>query len=306
MSARGPVAAIDLGTNSTRLLIVDAEGHLLERLMRITRLGQGVDSAGRLSEEAMQRTVDVLAEFRKVMDANGVTRARATATSAARDAENEGELARRVAEVLGVVPEVLQGEEEARLTYLGATSELDPTKGPYLVIDVGGGSTELVGGKPPGLHAVSLEIGCVRVTERFLGHDPPLWAELQAARVQVHLLVTGAVKAHPELGAAAQLIGVAGTVSALTRLEQGLLDYDRGRIHHARLGLAAIERLLGELATLSLARRLEWPELESERADVIVGGAAVLAEAMVVLGFDQLTASESDLLDGVAAELLAV
>ena len=304
MSAGGPVAAIDLGTNSTRLLILDAGGQPLERLMRITRLGQDVDRTGRLSEEAIQRTIDVLAEFRKVMDDHGVTQARVTATSAARDAANVAEFSRRVVEVLGTVPEVLDGREEARLGYMGATSELDRTEGPYLVIDVGGGSTELVGGRPPGLHAVSLEMGCVRVSERFLEHDPPLGSELEAARAYVRGLVTGAIEAQPELGGAARLIGVAGTVSALVRLDQGLDHYDRSRIHHARLRLETIERLLGGLASVSLARRREWPALEVGRADVIIGGTVVLAESMTVLGFDVLTESESDLLDGVASELL--
>jgi len=305
VSADGPVAAVDLGTNSTRLLVVGADGQPLARLMRITRLGQGVDRTGRLAEGAMERTLDVLGEFRRVTDHYRVTRIRATATSAARDADNEGEFARRVAEVLGTVPEVLKGGEEARLTYLGATSELHPTDGPYVVIDVGGGSTELVGGEPQDLRAVSLEMGCVRVTERFIEHDPPLPAELQAARTYVRGLVTGALKANPELAGAARLIGVAGTVSALVRLEAGLVDYDRSQIHLARLSLASIERLLGELAAVGLARRLERPALETERADVIIGGACVLAEAMTVLGFESLIASESDLLDGVAAELLA-
>ena len=305
MSATGPVAALDLGTNSTRLLVVDADGQPLERLMRITRLGQGVDRTGRLSEEAMRRTLEVLVEFRGVIDNFGVTRCRATATSAARDADNEGEFARRVAEVLGTAPEVLQGREEARLTYLGATTELHLTAGRCLVIDVGGGSTELVGGDPRDLRAVSLEMGCVRVTERFIEHDPPSPAELQAARGYVRALVTGALEAAPELAVAARLIGVAGTVSALVRLEAGLVHYDRSQIHHARLSLASVEHMLGELASVSLQGRLGRPALDPERADVIIGGACVLAEAMEVLGFDFLTASESDLLDGVAAELVS-
>ena len=303
-TARGPVAAIDCGTNSTRLLVVDAAGRPLERLMRITRLGQRVDRDGLLDEKAMQRTIDVLAEFRRVMNHHDVTRARATATAAARDARNTGEFARRVTEVLGTAPEVLGGEEEGRLTYLGATADLDPAGGPYLVVDVGGGSTELVGGPATALTAVSLEIGCVRGTERFLEHDPPLASELGALRVHVSQLVRGAVEAHPELGGAARLIGVAGTVAALVRLDKGILVYDWSRVHHAQLSLAAIERLVGELAAVPLERRLEWPALESERADVIVGGASVLAEAMVALGFEVLTASESDLLDGIVAELL--
>jgi exopolyphosphatase/guanosine-5'-triphosphate,3'-diphosphate pyrophosphatase len=301
----GPVAAIDCGTNSTRLLVADAAGRSLERLMRITRLGQDVDRSGRLAEEAMRRTIEVLAEFRRVMGDHGVVRARATATSAARDAENAGEFARRVTEVLGIAPEVLPGEEEARLAYLGATAELDPAAGPYLVIDVGGGSTELVGGAGAGLEVVSLEIGCVRATERFLRHDPPLPTELAAARTHVRGLVTAALDAHPALEGAARLVGVAGTVAALARLDQGLVEYDRSRIHHARVSLAAIEQLIGTLGAVPAASRAEWPALEPERADVLIGGAAVIAEAMVTLGFDELTASESDLLDGIVADLLA-
>ncbi len=305
-SARGPVAAIDCGTNSTRLLVVDAGGRTLERLMRITRLGQHVDRDGRLDERAMQRTIDVLGEFRRVMNHHDVKRARATATAAARDASNTDEFARRVTEVLGTAPEVLDGEEEGRLTYLGATAGLASAEGPYLVIDVGGGSTELVGGPATAPIAVSLEIGCVRGTERFLRHDPPLATELQALRTDVHQLVRATLEARPELGGAAHLLGVAGTVAALVRLDRGILVYDRSRVHHAQLRLAAIERLIGELGAVSLARRLERPALEPERADVIIGGATVLAEAMVALGFAELTASESDLLDGIVAELLAV
>lgn len=303
-ASAGPVAAIDLGTNSTRMLVVDDKGRPMMRLMRITRLGEGVDATGRLSEQAMERTIAVLSSFREQIDDLGVVRARATATSAARDADNQGEFARRVTAVLGTAPEVLEGAEEARLTYLGATTGLDPAEGPYLVIDVGGGSTELVGGSSPGSDAVSLEMGCVRVTERFFTNDPPLAAELDLARNYVRDLVGRAVEAHPRLGGAAMLIGVAGTVSALARLEQGLVEYDRERIHHARLSLAAIESQLDKLAVVSVEVRRSWPALETERAGVIVGGTVVLAEAMAVLGFAALTVSESDLLDGVAAELV--
>jgi exopolyphosphatase/guanosine-5'-triphosphate,3'-diphosphate pyrophosphatase len=301
----GPVAAIDCGTNSTRLLVADAGGRPLERLMRITRLGQGVDRDGSLDEQAMKRTIDVLAEFRRVMNHHGVTRTRATATAAARDAENAGEFARRVTEVLGIAPEVLDGAEEGRLTYLGATADLDPAGGPYLLLDVGGGSTELVGGAARDPTAVSLELGCVRCSERFFEHDPPLPSELAALRSHVRQLVTRTLDAHRSLRGAAQLIGVAGTVAALVRLDQGIVVYDRSRVHHARLRLDAMERLLGELSAVPVARRLEWPALEAERADVIVGGATVLAETTAALGFEVLTASESDLLDGVVAELLA-
>jgi len=274
--------------------------------MRITRLGQGVDATGRLAEDAISRTVSVLAEFREVMDDHGVVRARATATSAARDAENADEFATKVTDVLGIAPEVLPGDEEGRLAYVGATAGLDPGEGPYLVIDVGGGSTELVGGAGPTLEVASLEIGCVRVTERFFEHDPPLPGELAAARSHVRGLVQGALGARRGLAGGRRLIGLAGTVAALVRLDQGLLEYDRDRIHHAPLRLASVEHLLAVLSPEPLERRREWPGLEPERADVIIGGAVVLAEAMATLGFDVLTASEADLLDGVTAELLSL
>ena len=173
------------------------------------------------------------------------------------------------------------------------------------MIDIGGGSTELVGGGGAGLAAVSLEIGCVRVTERFLRHDPPLATELEAARSLVRGLVTGALEERPELRGASRLVGVAGTVAAFVRLDQGLIEYDRDRIHHARLTPGCDRAMARGARALPVERRRAWPTLEPERADVIVGGGAVLAEAMVTLGFDELTASESDLLDGVAAELLA-
>ncbi len=299
------LAALDCGTNSTRLLVVGASGDVRAREMTITRLGEGVDRTGRLGEEAIRRTVDVLAEFRKAIDLHGVVKKRAAATSAVRDAENAEEFLDRVVEVLGVVPEVLPGAEEGRLAYLGATAELDPRQGPYLLIDVGGGSTELVGTVGSGIVVVSLEVGCVRATERFFAHDPPLAGELEAARSYVRGLVSRAVDDHPGLKGAARLIGVAGTVAALSRLDQGLVAYDRDRIHHSQVTLAAVERLIGQLGSMTLESRLQWPALEAERADVIVGGAVVLAEAMTTLGFDALTASESDLLDGIAAELLA-
>ncbi|MGD1011572.1 MAG: DUF501 domain-containing protein [Acidimicrobiales bacterium] len=303
--ARDPVAAVDCGTNSTRLLIADCDGRALERLMRITRLGMGVDLEGRLAVDAIERTITVLAEFREVMDCHGVNRVRAATTSAGRDAANATEFVRRATAVLGVAPEVLTGPEEGRLAFRGATADLEPTGGPYLVLDVGGGSTELVGGAGPGLSAVSLEVGCVRITERFFAHDPPAASELSEARSHVRRLVTAAVEANPDLRRGAQLVGVAGSVAALVRLDQGLVTYDRSRIHHAVLTRATVERLLSELAASSAASRRALPSLEPERADVIVGGAVVLAEAMDVLGFETLIASESDLLDGIVAELLA-
>ena len=169
-------------------------------------------------------------------------------------------------------PEVLEGTEEARLTYLGATSGLEVAEGPYLVIDVGGGSTELVGGGSANTAAVSLEMGCVRVSERFFAHDPPLAAELDSARRYVRRLVAGALADEPGLSGAARLVGVAGTVSALVRLELGLVGYDRERIHHARLRRSVVEALLSELEAVAASKRRERPELETERGGGDRGG----------------------------------
>ena len=171
------VAAIDCGTNSTRLLVSE-DGRPLERRMRITRLGQGVDATGRLAPEAVERTLGTLRQYRQVMDQLGVERVRVTATSAARDAENRAELVDAVESVVGVHPELLSGEEEGRLSFLGATSGLDPAEGPFLVVDIGGGSTELVVGTEEPTGVVSVDVGCVRLTEKFLHGDPPAPEEL--------------------------------------------------------------------------------------------------------------------------------
>ena len=204
---------------------------------------------------------------------------------------------------LGQAPEVLAGPEEGRLAFAGATADLDADGGPYLLVDVGGGSTELVGGA--GGEVVSLDVGCVRATERYLAHDPPRAEELASLRAGVRRLVRDALNEHPGLAGAATLVGVAGTVAALTGIDQGLVEYDRDRIHHARLARSTVERLLGELAAVPVAVRRRRPGVEEGRVDVIVGGSAVLAAAMAVLGFDELLASESDLLDGIVAELLS-
>jgi exopolyphosphatase/guanosine-5'-triphosphate,3'-diphosphate pyrophosphatase len=304
LGGSAPVAAVDCGTNTTRLLVLGAGGQPLERLMRTTRLGQGVDAERKLTRAAMDRSLEALASFREVIDSHGVARVRAVATSAVRDARNGEEFLQRAGDVLGVVPEVINGEQEGRLTQLGVDSTLDPTGGPFTVIDVGGGSTELVGAHGSELRVASLDIGCVRVTERFLEHDPPLGSEMEAARAHVREVVSQAAQAEPGFADAVRLIGVAGTVSALVRYGLGLSAYDRSRIHHARLALDTVEQAIDELSATSLARRRQLLALESERADVILGGGLVLAEAMAALGFDALVASESDLLDGVASQLL--
>ncbi|HXQ43083.1 MAG TPA: Ppx/GppA phosphatase family protein, partial [Acidimicrobiales bacterium] len=286
----GPVAAVDCGTNSTRLLVVDDRGTVLQREMRITRLGEGVDATHRLSPAAIDRTVSVLGDYRRSMERHGVVRARVVATSAARDAANAQEFMAAATEAVGVTPEVLSGDEEGRLSFAGATAHLPPAitgPGPVLVVDIGGGSTELAVGRPgsagtngPDVVARSLDVGCVRVTERFLRHDPPAPHELDEARAAVDTLLEEARAGLPELDPGGLLIGLAGTVSTLAALEGSVVDYDRARIHHTVLERDVVERWLALLSAENSRARLARPGMVEGRADVIVGGVLVLAEVM--------------------------
>ncbi len=298
------VAAIDCGTNSTRLLVTDASRKPIERLMRITRLGEGVDARGALSEEAIGRTVDVLREFRDVMGRTQVTAVRVSATSAVRDAVNRDQFLDAAEAVIGTRPEVLGGLEEGRLGFSGATAGLDPSDGPFLVVDIGGGSTELVVGTTAPEGVCSLEMGCVRLTEKFLLHDPPLPEELRDALDDVHDRVEGAVVEVPGLRAGQRMVGLAGTVTTVAAIEMGLKEYDRDRIHHFWLTRAAAEDVFRTLATEDRAARLGNPGLEEARADVIVGGCVALVAVMRFFGFDGCLVSEADILDGLAATLL--
>jgi len=299
------LAAIDCGTNSTRLLVVGDDGATLERLMRITRLGQGVNASGRLADGAIARTVDVLGEYRKVMDGHGVDRVRITATSAARDAANRDDFFARATEAVGAVPELLGGQEEARLSFLGATAEMDPGNGPFLVVDIGGGSTEFafgsaVGG-PEGV--LSTDIGCVRLTEMFLHSDPPAPEELSQAFDVVRGHLDDVAREIPGAGEARRFVGLAGTVSAMAAVEIGLPAYDRAQVHHFVLTRAAAEDVFRTLATETRRQRIHNPGLEEARADVIVGGAVVLVAIMRYFDLDECLVSESDILDGLIATL---
>jgi exopolyphosphatase/guanosine-5'-triphosphate,3'-diphosphate pyrophosphatase len=301
------VAAIDCGTNSTRLLIAGPGGRTLERRMRITRLGQGVDRERRLDPASIERTVSVLREFRSAMDGFGVRRARVTATSAARDASNREDFFAAAAEAVGVWPELLGGEEEGRLSFRGATAELDPAGAPWLVADIGGGSTELIVGSDPDAKptaVISLDIGCVRISERFLRSDPPGPAELEAARSWVANLLDDVSARKPAFDSAATLVGLAGTVASLAAIDQGLDSYDRNRVHHYLLTRDAIGRLLATLAAEPTSARRRRPGVERDRADVIVGGTVVLGELMRHFDFDACLTSEADILDGLVSTLL--
>jgi exopolyphosphatase/guanosine-5'-triphosphate,3'-diphosphate pyrophosphatase len=300
------VAAVDCGTNSTRLLVVDERGTTLTRLMEITRLGQGVDATGQLAPEAIDRCVAVLERYRAVMDEHGVARARLVATSAVRDAANGETFLRAAGEASGITPELLDGEAEGRLSMAGALGELDPAAGPFLVVDIGGGSTELVAGSgpdDPDLAVVSLQLGCVRVTERWLRDDPPTAEELAEAEAGVGTLLDEAVARHPRFAEVRRLVGLAGTVSTLVSLRSGLARYDRSQVHHAVLSATDVAEWYRALAAEPAAARLARPGMAPGRQDVIVGGVLVLHAVMDRLGFDECLVSESDILDGLAASL---
>jgi exopolyphosphatase/guanosine-5'-triphosphate,3'-diphosphate pyrophosphatase len=308
----GPVAAVDCGTNSTRLLVVDDDGAALDRRMQITRLGQGVAASGRLAPEAIDRTIRVLEEFRWIMDGHCVGRVRMTATSAARDAANRDEFLDAARVAAGAPAELLSGEQEGHLSFTGATTGLDPALAPLLVVDIGGGSTELIAGPRPAEPGVepeiagvrSLDMGCVRVSEGYLAGDPPTGTELDAARRAVRGLLDGAIAEVPALGEPATLVGLAGTVSALARFDLGLAEYDREQVHHHWLTRDAVDDMLGRLAADTVEQRQQRPAMERERADVIVGGALILAEVMGRVGADRCLVSESDILDGLAMSIL--
>jgi exopolyphosphatase/guanosine-5'-triphosphate,3'-diphosphate pyrophosphatase len=297
------VAAIDCGTNSTRLLVVDGTGEPLRRLMRITRLGQGVDATHALDADALGRTLAVLAEFRREMDALGVARTRLVATSAVRDAANGQEFLDAATAAVGAPAEMLSGEEEGRLAYAGATADLDPSVD-AVVVDIGGGSTELIVGGPGEVHAVSLELGCVRLTERYLAHDPPSGEELARATAAIGAELDRARAALPALDDGAlgrRLVGLAGTVSTLSALEQGMAEYDRERIHHSVLTLPRVEHWCAVLAAEPASARASRAGMAPGRQDVIVGGALVLREVMARFDFTECLVSESDILDGLVA-----
>ena len=311
------VAAIDCGTNSLRLLIADvdpAAGRLteLDRRMEIVRLGQGVDATGRLAPAALARTLGALEGYaRQIRDA-GVKAVRMVATSATRDAANAADFVRKVTEVLGTAPEVLSGPDEARLSFTGATAELAGAHAgragapgaPYLVVDIGGGSTEFVlgGGEADGLSAISVDIGCVRLTERHLHSDPPAAAEIAAAGADIDAALDVVAAAVPA-SRARTLVGLAGSVTTLAGLALGLPWYDSAAIHHARMSAGQVGAQTRSLLAQTRAERARLPVMHPGRVDVIGGGALVLDHVMHRFGFAEVLVSEHDILDGIAWSL---
>ncbi len=308
------VAAIDCGTNSTRLLVMDRGGSVLARRMRITRLGQGVDEHKELRDDAIRRTLGVLAEYREEMDRLAVGRGRQVATSAVRDAGNGSDFLRAATAVTGLATELLDGRDEGRLSFAGATAQLPPVPGADVVLDIGGGSTELVVGPDEGrarrerqLDVISLDLGCVRISERYLLHDPPSPEELESARRGIDAELARAVEAIPLLGRlpeGSRCIGLAGTVSTVVTLELGLVEYDREKVHLFRLRADIVDRWRRTLAAETSAQRLHHPGMVRGREDVLLGGVLVLSECLALLGFDECLVSEADILDGLIASQL--
>ena len=296
------LAAIDCGTNSTRLLIRDGTT-TLDRRMMITRLGQGVGTSKVLRADAVERTLASLGEYRAAMDGYGVTGLRITATSAARDAANAADFFDAAEAVVGTRPELLSGEEEGRLAFAGATADLDLTDGPFLVVDIGGGSTECMVGSADVTAMRSFDLGSVRLTETHLPSDPPAPEELSNAIAEATDWFDELIRELPSAYTTRQVVGLAGTITTVAAVEIGLIEWDRDAIHHFRLTRAAAEDVFRTLATEPLADRVHNPGLDRERADVIVGGCCILVALMRTLGIDDLLVSESDILDGLVASL---
>jgi exopolyphosphatase/guanosine-5'-triphosphate,3'-diphosphate pyrophosphatase len=303
------VAAIDCGTNSVRLLVADVDLAArrlsdVDRRLEIVRLGQGVDATGRLAAEPLARTLRALRSYQRIIAEASASAVRMVATSATRDAANAGEFVAGVRDILGIEPEVLSGEDEARLSFTGATEELTGEfAAPYLVTDIGGGSTEFVLGDPGAVTgAVSVNIGCVRMTERHLRHDPPSDSEIAAARADIDAALDVVAGKIP-VGSARTLVGLAGSVTTVAALVLGLDSYQAERIHHSRVGVAAVREVTAGLLTQTRAERRELAVMHPGRADVIGGGALVLTRIMERFGFGEVLVSEHDILDGLAWSL---
>ncbi|WP_156658007.1 Ppx/GppA phosphatase family protein [Mycobacterium kyorinense] len=303
------VAAIDCGTNSIRLLIADpVDGHLrdVHREMRIVRLGQGVDATGEFAPEALTRTRAALVDYAALCAAHDVDRIRMVATSAARDVANRDVFFAMTAEVLGVSAEVVTGTEEAELSFTGAVDELDPAEAPFVVVDLGGGSTEIVLGDDAVAASFSADIGCVRVTERCLHSDPPTVDEVVAARELVRARLDEALSAVP-VQRARTWVGVAGTMTTLAALAQDMAAYDAATIHLSRVRIQRLLQVCEGLIGMTRAQRAALGPMHAGRADVIGAGAIVVEELALALreraGIQELVVSEHDILDGIALSI---
>ncbi|HZU40807.1 MAG TPA: Ppx/GppA phosphatase family protein [Solirubrobacteraceae bacterium] len=302
------IAVADIGTNSTRLLVAELEdGRVsaeLERESEVTRLGRGVDAGGALSQEGMERVAATLEAYQRLVERHGVERRVAVLTSAVRDATNGREFAQRIRDRFGFEPHILSGDDEARFTFLGATSERAGGEEPTLVIDIGGGSTETVigiAGREPDFH-VSNQAGVVRQTERHIHHDPPRRGELEALAADVRAIFLDAIPAERRR-AIRHAIAVAGTATSLGAIAQELDPYDPERVHGYRIARAECERILGRLAAIPLQERRRVKGLHPDRAPTIVAGVVILLEVLDLFGLGEVEVSEHDILRGAALAL---
>ncbi|AWZ04504.1 MULTISPECIES: Ppx/GppA phosphatase family protein [unclassified Streptomyces] len=306
------VAGIDCGTNSIRLLVADCDGATgefveLDRRMTVVRLGQDVDRTGRLAPEALERTFAACREYAAVIKELGAERVRFVATSASRDAENRDEFVRGVLDILGVEPEVISGDQEAEFSFTGATKELtgtDHLEKPFLVVDIGGGSTEFVVGDDHVRAARSVDVGCVRMTERHLVvdgvvTDPPTAAQVAAVRADIEAALDLAAASVP-LGEARTLVGLAGSVTTVAAIALGLTRYDSAAIHHSRIPYGKVREISERMLALTHAERAAIPVMHPGRVDVIGAGALVLLAVMERVGASEVVVSEHDILDGIA------
>lgn len=303
------VAALDCGSNSTRLLIVNDRGATLRRVTRITRLSQGVDASGTLVPEALARSLDTLSEYRSLMDEAGVTRGLLVATSAVRDASNGEAFLNEARSRTNVEAKILSGHEEAAFSYAGATAGLDEVASPTMIVDVGGGSTELAVMREGELASYSMQLGCVRVTERALGRGVVSERSARAASEMIASELDKAWSAVPsfaDLVGDVRLIGLAGSVSTLAQLEAGLAEYDRDSVHHRVIARSTVEEWRDRLSSEPPEARLARPGMMRGREDVLPAGLFVLLAVMVRFGVEELLTSENDILDGITASLLSL
>jgi exopolyphosphatase/guanosine-5'-triphosphate,3'-diphosphate pyrophosphatase len=298
------VAAIDCGTNSLRLLVADVDpgsGTLvdLHRQMEIVRLGEGVDRTGRLADDALARTFAVCDRYAETLRDLDATRVRFVATSASRDAENRDDFVRGVLERIGVEPEVVSGDEEARLSFTGATRGLTGAESPYLVVDIGGGSTEFVLGTNEPVAARSVDVGCVRLTERHFTADPPPREEIDALIADVDAAISVAAQTVP-LDEARTLVGLAGSVTTLTAVALGQTEYDASAIHGARLSAVTVAEWSDRLLAMTHDERSRIAVIHPGRIDVLNAGVLVLRRVLDRTGLSEVLVSEHDILDGIA------
>jgi exopolyphosphatase/guanosine-5'-triphosphate,3'-diphosphate pyrophosphatase len=299
------VAAIDCGTNSIRLLIADITGGNFKevlRTMEIVRLGQGVDQNKSFHPDAIARTLSAVEKFAQLIASKGVEKIRFCATSATRDASNRELFTDGVKKILGVEVEVIPGEQEAALSFIGATKELSQSDGPFLVVDIGGGSTEFVFGSEKVEFAKSVNIGCVRMSERHLNSQPPTMAQIAEAIIDIDLAITQAAKVVP-ISQAKSLVAVAGTATTVAAAALKLEEYDRYLIHLSRISAPAVHQVAAMFQSLNKDQITALGYMHPGRVDVITAGALVLSRIMAATGASEFIASESDILDGIAWSL---